>query len=593
MNKQNDKKKTNIKNVFHILKYIIYFCVQLSKIIFNEIIERMRFSISSKLKLMYFFRIVVLLISVNIIYTVSYVGFLFFNADRTLSNNCNIYAEYIEKNKLDGKSKLSSNVKNELELLRSEKDIFVVISKKLEEDSDESVADKILKDSDESIVNETSKNNLESIVNDTQKDSVVSDENDIKYYSIMDIAKNTFGDVFYNTSSLSELESTGELKFSPIKIFSQELYIEFIGLRNSNSNTNINSNDIKSVRDTIIFLRKNQVININGNDILNLIDYLIIISMVLVVLQLIQIMISLGKSTRKTKKILQPIKDMDETINNITANSISTRINISGSQNELKDLSKTFNQMLDRIENSFEIQKQFVSDASHELRTPLAVIQGYSKMLKRWGKDDRAILEESIDAIESESESMKNLIDQLLFLARGDKNTQSFSKEKFKMNKLIDNVVKQFLIIDEGCHIIEVDINEEFEIEADINLMKECLRIFVDNSIKYTKEGGKITISSYLVENKLQSTKHIADDKLQSTKMATIVIKDNGIGISKEDIPKIFDRFFRADKSRTRKTGGTGLGLSIAKWIVDKHQGTIDVSSKIDVGTIFLIKIPQ
>jgi signal transduction histidine kinase len=542
---------------------------------------------------MYFFRIVVLLISVNIIYTVSYVGFLFFNADRTLSNNCNIYAEYIEKNKLDGKSKLSSNVKNELELLRSEKDIFVVISKKLEEDSDESVADKILKDSDESIVNETSKNNLESIVNDTQKDSVVSDENDIKYYSIMDIAKNTFGDVFYNTSSLSELESTGELKFSPIKIFSQELYIEFIGLRNSNSNTNINSNDIKSVRDTIIFLRKNQVININGNDILNLIDYLIIISMVLVVLQLIQIMISLGKSTRKTKKILQPIKDMDETINNITANSISTRINISGSQNELKDLSKTFNQMLDRIENSFEIQKQFVSDASHELRTPLAVIQGYSKMLKRWGKDDRAILEESIDAIESESESMKNLIDQLLFLARGDKNTQSFSKEKFKMNKLIDNVVKQFLIIDEGCHIIEVDINEEFEIEADINLMKECLRIFVDNSIKYTKEGGKITISSYLVENKLQSTKHIADDKLQSTKMATIVIKDNGIGISKEDIPKIFDRFFRADKSRTRKTGGTGLGLSIAKWIVDKHQGTIDVSSKIDVGTIFLIKIPQ
>ncbi|MBS5787733.1 MAG: HAMP domain-containing protein [Clostridioides difficile] len=297
--------------------------------------------------------------------------------------------------------------------------------------------------------------------------------------------------------------------------------------------------------------------------------------LVLFIIEGVITLISLVKVTIKTKKILRPIDDMNRTVKEITINNIDTRLNILGSQNELKDLANTFNEMLDRIQESYETQNQFVSDASHELRTPLTVIQGYARMLNRWGKDDKAVLDESITAIESESESMKALIEQLLFLARGDKNTQRFSKDIFKLNDLIDNLIKESNLIDEGRHIIKFDVNDPININADRSLLKEALRVFIDNSIKYTKYGGEIILSSYVTGDK-----------------ATIVIKDTGIGMSKEDLPKIFDRFYRADKSRTRETGGTGLGLSIAKWIINKHGGTIDVTSKIDVGTTFMLKIP-
>jgi two-component system, OmpR family, sensor histidine kinase ArlS len=169
---------------------------------------------------------------------------------------------------------------------------------------------------------------------------------------------------------------------------------------------------------------------------------------------------------------------------------------------------------------------------------------------------------------------MKSLIEQLLFLARGDKNTQKIEKEDFFMNELIDEVIKETRLID-NTHQIENRKNEVMQIHADRKLLKEALRIFIDNSIKYTPEGGTIQLDCSLLENQ-----------------AFISVEDTGMGIPKEDLPHIFDRFYRADKSRTRQTGGTGLGLAIAKWIIQKHQGTITVKSQMNVGTRIEIGLP-
>jgi heavy metal sensor kinase len=295
---------------------------------------------------------------------------------------------------------------------------------------------------------------------------------------------------------------------------------------------------------------------------------------VLLVLDLIFIIMTIIIGSLTSKKMMKPVHSMTSAVKNISINALDTRLDVSGSMDELKELSETFNNMLDRLQESYERQNQFVSDASHELRTPIAVIQGYANMLDRWGKDDRAVLEESITAIKSESENMKDLVDKLLFLARSDKNTQKIEKENFYINELIDNIISETKIIDTQ-HEILCSYNEPIMINADPSLIKQALRIFIDNSIKYTPENGRITISSAISKKQLQVT-----------------IEDTGIGISKEDLPHIFDRFYRADKSRTKQTGGTGLGLAIAKWIIERHKGTIIVESKINAGTKIIINLP-
>ena len=294
----------------------------------------------------------------------------------------------------------------------------------------------------------------------------------------------------------------------------------------------------------------------------------------LLFLDFIYMMSVISSGARASRKILKPVEAMTKTVENITINEIDTRLDVRGSQDELKDLAKTFNSMLDRLQQSYEQQNQFVSDASHELRTPISVIQGYANLLDRWGKNDEQILEESITAIKTESENMKDLVEKLLFLARGDKNTQKIEIVTFSLNDLIDDVVRESKLID-STHEIKCEKNEEITINADPKLLKEAIRIFIDNSIKYTPEGGTIGINSFI-----------------QNKDAVIIVGDTGVGISKEDLPHIFDRFYRADKSRTRQTGGTGLGLAIAKWIILKHNGKIDVKSELNQGTKVSITIP-
>ncbi len=305
---------------------------------------------------------------------------------------------------------------------------------------------------------------------------------------------------------------------------------------------------------------------------------LVIILLVLLVISILQLLDVILSGSKSSKKILRPIEVMTRTVENITVNELNTRLDISGSQDELKDLARTFNGMLDGIQQSYEKQNQFVSDASHELRTPIAVIQGYTDLLHRWGKEDENILDESLVAIKEESNNMKDLVEKLLFLARGDKETQKVEKKDFYLNDLIDVIIKETKMIDDAHEIISSD-NAKVLIHADPRLIKESLRIFIDNSIKYTPSGGSITIESTLKENEIQ-----------------ISIEDTGIGIGQKDLPHIFSRFYRVDKSRTKGidgAGGTGLGLAIASWIIQMHNGKIRVESQIDVGTKIIINLPN
>lgn len=268
-----------------------------------------------------------------------------------------------------------------------------------------------------------------------------------------------------------------------------------------------------------------------------------------------------------SKKMLGPIDHIIKAADNISINNLKERIEITGPNDELKRLGDTLNNMIDRLQDSFNRQTQFVSDASHELRTPIAVIQGYANLLHRWGKNDKEALEKSIDAIKLEASNMGSLVEKLLFLAKGDTENQRIEKKEFLLNELIYEVVTETNLIDKN-HTISSEKNNNVSIFADYKMIKQMVRIFVDNSIKFTPAQGNIDIS---LETKGKRVK--------------IIISDSGIGIPKDEIQNIFERFYTVDKSRSKDIAGTGLGLSIAKWIIDVHKGEVNVQSEEGKGT--------
>ncbi|HKM01474.1 MAG TPA: HAMP domain-containing sensor histidine kinase [Sedimentibacter sp.] len=273
-------------------------------------------------------------------------------------------------------------------------------------------------------------------------------------------------------------------------------------------------------------------------------------------------------------KLIGPIKNMTEITKTITVNNINTRLDVKGTEDELKELSETFNEMMDRIEGGYKIQQQFVSDASHELRTPIAVIKGYVNMLDRWGKNDKAVLEESIEAIKNETDNMQDLIEKLLFIARSDKSTLNFTKEDFKISTILNEIEKETKMIDTK-HKLYFKFYQDATIYGDKMRIKQAIRILVENAMKYTPQGEYIMVSGYIQDE-----------------YYAIKIEDTGIGIQKNDLDKIFERLYRAEQSRSKQVGGHGLGLSIAKIIVLGHKGKIKVKSTPGKGSEFSLLFP-
>lgn len=286
-----------------------------------------------------------------------------------------------------------------------------------------------------------------------------------------------------------------------------------------------------------------------------------IVLMAVTVIAMIPVFIS---SSVLSNFIARPIRSMIETMKEIQTSGQFKRLNLEGkSKDELVEMGETFNHMIDLLQTNFEKQEQFVSNASHELKTPLTVIESYASLLKRRGLERPDLFNESIEAIHSEAIRMREMTEQLLLLAKHQEQWQ-IEKENVHLAEMMDEVAKVYK--NAYQRTVEIHSHENIEVFTDVQKVKQLLFIFLDNARKYS--DGLISVFI----GKTDSEAHIR-------------IEDRGIGIPKDDLTKVFDRFYRVDKARSRKQGGSGLGLSMAKEIADAIDVRIELDSLEGRGT--------
>lgn len=264
---------------------------------------------------------------------------------------------------------------------------------------------------------------------------------------------------------------------------------------------------------------------------------------------------------------------LEQAISNIRPEAPDARIQVR--DKDLHSLEVAINNLLERMREAYRQQNRFVSDASHELRTPIAVIQGYVNMLDRWGKEDPEVLQEAIEAMKNEADHMKSLVEQLLFLARGDSGRNTVKPETFSLSEMMKEICEEYEMIDDS-HRYLLSGEETIRVTGDQDLIKQSVRIFADNAAKYSPEG---TIIRFGVWREPEGIRY--------------EVQDEGIGMEQDEVIHMFERFYRSDTARNSKTGGTGLGLSIAKWIVDAHGGRIEVLSRAGLGTRISVHLKE
>ncbi|SDX77718.1 HAMP domain-containing histidine kinase [Paenibacillus sp. CF384] len=274
-----------------------------------------------------------------------------------------------------------------------------------------------------------------------------------------------------------------------------------------------------------------------------------------------------------TSRLTSPIQHMVQTMREIDRSGKLRQIELAQRDQsaELLQLARAFNQMIDRLDRTFERQKQFVADASHELRTPVTVITSYAGMLKRWGRDDVNIRDEAIEAISKESQRLQNLTKSMLQLAQAEQEDW-LNLENFNLVQLTDETADMLHITFQRMIRVHTG-KQDVRMIGDKDKIRQLLVILIDNAIKYSKDPIDVTLGA-------------------NKGVIRISVSDKGMGIPEDEIPHLFERFYRVDSARSRSTGGAGLGLSIAKRIVDLHEGQIDVFSKPEQGTTISIALP-
>ena len=284
------------------------------------------------------------------------------------------------------------------------------------------------------------------------------------------------------------------------------------------------------------------------------------------------LLLSLAASYWLSRRVLAPIKKLTEATRLISVDRLEQQVSVSGIDDELQELARNFNTMIVRLQRGVESEKRFVSDASHELRTPLTIISGYADMLDRWGRENPETLSEGLQAIKTETARMKTLVEKLLELAQTDKAV--ISKQPLALEPLLAGIINDYRGVD-ARHNYQLVMNPELVVPGDEALLRQLLRIILDNSSKYTPGGGAITIAA-----------------TASSVDCVITVTDNGSGISAEDLPRVFDRFYRSDRARNSQTGGLGIGLALAKRITELHGGQIALHSENGRGTVVTIHLP-
>jgi heavy metal sensor kinase len=278
------------------------------------------------------------------------------------------------------------------------------------------------------------------------------------------------------------------------------------------------------------------------------------------------------------RKSLSPIASMNSQTQHISAENLSSRLVITNPRDELGRLAVTINDLLSRLETSFQEQRRFIADASHELRTPLAVLRGETEVaLERTRSVDE--YQQSLELVKDEAERLSRIVEDLFLLAREPiKAPLTLRKEPLSLTEVVSDCARaaQVLAIRKGVRLqTEASDSGPIVISGDDELLKRMILNLLDNAVKYTPEGGDVCLSL----------------KRQNGH-ARIVVRDTGIGIPIAEQKQVFDRFYRVDKARSRALGGAGLGLSIAQWIVEAHGGKIGLESTPGKGSSFTVQLP-
>ncbi|KRN05306.1 transmembrane histidine kinase [Liquorilactobacillus sucicola DSM 21376 = JCM 15457] len=279
--------------------------------------------------------------------------------------------------------------------------------------------------------------------------------------------------------------------------------------------------------------------------------------------------------------LLRPIDDINETIDKINEAEdgdpvANIRVPKLRYNDELSNLGNLFNDMLDQMQRYIEQQQQFVEDVSHELRTPVAIIQGHLELLNRWGKDNPEVLAESISASLQEINRMKSLVQEMLDLSRAEQVEIHFGKEITDAREVVLQVFNNFKMIKpDFVFVLDDDLNERTAVQMYRNHLEQVLIILLDNAVKYSTERQEIHLSV-----------------AKNARYVDIAVQDFGEGISQQNIKRVFNRFYRVDKARSRDKGGNGLGLSIAQRLIEGYHGKLTVESVLGQGSVFRISLP-
>ena len=277
-----------------------------------------------------------------------------------------------------------------------------------------------------------------------------------------------------------------------------------------------------------------------------------------------------------SRKMLKPVDRVSSLAARISSTNLKERINHQGPDDEIKRLADTFDGMLERLETAFQSQKQFVQDASHELRTPIAIAQTNIEVLEM---DDKATIkdyERLKDILKMNLERMSTLSEKLLLLSEAEQGKTS--RAAVDIAPLLAETISELetKAQEKNIRLTTDHVDKNIPVSGDALRLKQVFMNLIDNAIKYNKPGGEVSISARVDDTKV-----------------VIEVKDNGIGISQADRQRVFERFYRVDKSRSRAQGGSGLGLAIVKKIVEEHGGAVSVESSLGEGSTFRVTLPR
>jgi heavy metal sensor kinase len=278
------------------------------------------------------------------------------------------------------------------------------------------------------------------------------------------------------------------------------------------------------------------------------------------------------------RKSLAPVVAMSSQAGRIGAANLHERLAVQNERDELGHLAQSFNNLLDRLSQSFERQRRFMADASHELRTPVAILRGESEVALSQQTRSLEEYRESLSVLHQEAERLTHIVEDLFTLTRADAGQYPLQPRDFYLDELIAECVHSARTLAQAKDISLIfEATCESPIHADESLLRRMILNLLDNAIKYMPPGGRVTVSC----------RRIGDEYALS-------IADTGSGIPAELQPRIFERFFRVDKARSRSDsdGGAGLGLSISRWIAEAHQGRLELTRSDSAGSIFTAYLP-